>query len=472
MITATLEEHIVMLAEEMSENGETSKDFYFPVYNGLIQKRINRYIKTIEPVPLQRKSPGRTLKDIFNPFFLQKDSFGRYVLYNHDAANRGNLIVVSTTDFIDSFGETVKAWHPYQMNGNTLIVLITEILNGEVPLQKNVSYKISDLVPEEDEELKYELCVISSNDDLNRIYDGIDNTSSSKSKADNYTSCLGGFGLMNVTTGESDLIKWAQSEMDGPISLIDNRVVPKKVHDMAKAIKPYLPVIKNLGKNTEKIISNSGKWKRVFCALCLDITAYKLTRVYDMFKVDSFMEKVNQSIIEMEKEGDIEKYWHKKLFPADRRENGGSRIEWKGKKSFSEWIRHPQADLFQLELKPYDWLTWELFSLKAEVGSRIREMDIYVKGGGETAGDDRLQHQYKELNFLRLVFIYAMTEGEENRLKVSQLIEWADNTDLFTFPRDCYVTKGSDLIKLGSVRGRGNIPTLRSVLKQFFYSNT
>ena len=60
MITATLEEHIVMLAEEMSENGETSKDFYFPVYNGLIEKRINKYIKTIDPVPLQRKSPGRT----------------------------------------------------------------------------------------------------------------------------------------------------------------------------------------------------------------------------------------------------------------------------------------------------------------------------------------------------------------------------------------------------------------------------
>ena len=241
---------------------------------------------------------------------------------------------------------------------------------------------------------------------------------------------------------------------------------------MAKAIKPYLPVITSLDKNTEKIINNSGKWKRVFSALCLDITAYKLTRVYDMFKVDAFMEKVNQSIIEMEKEGDIEKYWHKKLFPADRRENGGSRIEWKGKKSFSEWIRHSQADLFQLELKPYDWLVWELFSLKGEVGSRIREMDIYVKGGGETAGDDRLQHSYKELNFLRLVFIYAMTKGDEERFKVSELIDWADNTSLFNLPRDCYVTKGSDLINLGSVNNRGKVPTLRSVLKNFFYSNT
>ena len=65
-----------------------------------------------------------------------------------------------------------------------------------------------------------------------------------------------------------------------------------------------------------------------------------------------------------------------------------------------------------------------------------------------------------------------MTEGEEKRLKVSELIDWADNTNLFSLPRDCYVTRGSDLINLGSVNNRGKVPTLRSVLKNFFYSNT
>lgn len=226
-----------MLAKQLHAQGGTSTDILLPFYNGLVEKVGNKFVKQIEPVFLQRNSKERTISDIFNPFFLQKDSYGRYTLYNHDAANRGNMIIVSTTEFKDCFGNEIRSWHPYQINGNTLIVLLTQILNDEAKIQKNVSFRKSDLLPEVGEELKYELIVINDNDDLNRIYNDIDNTSSSKSKADNYTSVLGGFGLMNVTNGNSNLRKWAQSEMDGPISLIDNIGVPKKVQDMAKTVK-------------------------------------------------------------------------------------------------------------------------------------------------------------------------------------------------------------------------------------------
>ena len=65
-----------------------------------------------------------------------------------------------------------------------------------------------------------------------------------------------------------------------------------------------------------------------------------------------------------------------------------------------------------------------------------------------------------------------MSNGVDERFSIAQLMDWADETKLFDFPRDCYVTTGTDFIKLGSVRSRGKIPTLRSVLKQFFYSNT
>ena len=470
MITLTIEEHIVMLAKELHAQGGTSTDILLPFYNGLVEKVGNKFVKQIDPVFLQRNSKERTLTDIFNPFFLQKDSYGRYTLYNHDAANRGNMIIVSTTEFKDCFGNEIRSWHPYQINGNTLIVLLTQILNDELKLQKNVSYRKSDLLPEAGEELKYELIVINDNDDLNRIYNDIDNTSSSKSKADNYTSVLGGFGLMNVTNGASDLRKWAQSEMDGPISLIDNIGVPKKVQDMAKTVKPYLPFIIDLDPKTDKIISNAGKWSRVFKALCLDITAYSKANLHKGFRFCAFMDRLEKAIKILE-DSNVEEYWQKKLFPS-RLPTGHSKINWKGKKVFSEWIRHPQANVFALEFNAIDWFLWELFSLKCDVGDTIQELNIYVKGGGETAGDDRLQHQYKELNFLRLVFIYAMSNGVDKRFSVADLMDWADETKLFDFPRDCYVTTGTDFIKLGSVRSRGKIPTLRSVLKQFFYSNT
>ena len=240
MLTQTLSEQIVLRAKKMHENGESSNYVNLPFYDGLVEKRGNFYKKVLDPVSLQRNSEDRAESDVYRTFFLQKDENGRYVLYNSDTANRGNMIVVPTTDIVDNFGNTIEAWTPKQMDGNTLIVTLCKILNGELDIPKG--YLVSDCVPEAESTLRHEIVLISSNDEYERIYRSIDHTASSKSKNDNYTSVLHGFGYLNVTTGQSNLTPWLLNDMDGPISLIDNNTVPKDVGAMADVVKPYLPV--------------------------------------------------------------------------------------------------------------------------------------------------------------------------------------------------------------------------------------
>ena len=109
MLTQTLEEQIVLLAKQMHKDGESSRHLNLQFYNGLVENRGNSYHKVFEPVTLQRRSDDRAEGDIYRNFFLQKDEKGRYVLYDHDTANRENMIVVPTTDFVDNFGNTIKA---------------------------------------------------------------------------------------------------------------------------------------------------------------------------------------------------------------------------------------------------------------------------------------------------------------------------------------------------------------------------
>ena len=129
--------------------------------------------------------------------------------------------------FDDCFGNTIEAWKPLQANGNTLLVTITNILNGNTTIPKD--YSISDFIPEFDEELNFKIVFVNSRDEYEMVYETIDNSAAGKSKSDNYTSVLGGLGLLNVTTGETDLVEWTTSDMDRPLGLIDNNSIPKKV---------------------------------------------------------------------------------------------------------------------------------------------------------------------------------------------------------------------------------------------------
>ena len=121
---------IASCAKEQHQNDEKSFILQLPVYNGLLKKEGNTYKKNTIPVTLQRNSEERDETDIYRTYFLAKDSRGRYRGYNSLAANRGNMIVAPTKDFYDCFGNLVTAWDPLQMDGNTLLVLVSNIKNG------------------------------------------------------------------------------------------------------------------------------------------------------------------------------------------------------------------------------------------------------------------------------------------------------------------------------------------------------
>ena len=467
MLTQTLIEQIVLLAKQMHEKGESSNHVNLPFYNGLVEKRGTSYSKVLDPVSLQRNSEDRAEGDVYRTFFLQKDENGRYVLYNHDTANRENMIVVPTTDIVDNFGNTIEAWTPKQMNGNTLIVTLCKLLNGELDIPKG--YLLSNCVPEAESTLRYEIVLISSNDEYNRIYRTIDHTASGKSKNDNYTSVLNGFGYLDVTTGKSNLTPWLLNDMDGPISLIDNNTVPKDVDVMADVVKPYLPVFENVPAITSQIVNNGSTYSKIYRALCVDMTAAYLND-----KAPHFNQFLNRLVSEIKilKDSNVEDYWQDKLFGRNK-VRGGSTINWSGDKNFSAWIRNRAADVWKLRLTAVDWILWELFYIERDTGkyADVCDYNIYVNGGANILGaKNRNEHMYKELNFLRLVFIYAMQNGLNKSFTLEDLNEWCDNTNEFKYPRDCYLSSSSDLIKLGSVKKKGTHTALRSILKDYIYS--
>ena len=203
MLNAFLEQ-IASCAKEQHKNDEKSFTLQLPIYNGLLKKEGNNYKKNTIPVTLQRNSEERDETDIYRTYFLAKDSKGRYRGYNSLAANRGNMIVVPTKDFYDCFGNLLRAWIPLQMDGNTLLVLVSNIVNGLITLPKD--YSIGSFIPDKDERMPYEIVLIDSNDEYEAIYETIDHSTAGKSKSDNYTSVLGGYGLLDVTTGKSDLV--------------------------------------------------------------------------------------------------------------------------------------------------------------------------------------------------------------------------------------------------------------------------
>jgi len=467
MLTQTLTEQIVLLAKQMHKEEKSSHYVNLPFYDGLVEKKGKSYSKALEPVTLQRNSEDRAEGDVYRTFFLQKDENGRYVLYNHDTANRENMIVVPTTDIKDKFGNTIKAWTPKQMNGNTLVVTLCKLLNGELDIPNG--YLLSDCVPEEGSSLRYEIVLISSNDEYNRIYRSIDHTASGKSKNDNYTSVLHGFGKLNVTTGKSDLVSWLLSDMDGPIGLIDNNAVPKDVGEMADTVKPYLSIFEKVSPITAEIVNVGSTYSKIYRALCVDMTA-----AYTNGKaphLNSFLDKL-VSEIKILKNSNVEEYWQDKLF-GRRKVRGGSTINWSGDKNFSAWIRNRAADVWKLRLTAIDWILWELFYIERDTGryADVCDYNIYVNGGANILGaKNRNEHMYKELNFLRLVFIYAMQNGLNKSFTLEDLNEWCDNTSEFKYPRDCYLSSSSDLIKLGNMKKKGPHNSLRAVLKEYIYA--
>ena len=460
-----LTQTLVSGAKEKFAQGVESFFMSIPVFGGLIVKEGNTYKKVPVPVTEQRDSSERWLSDIWRAYFLQKDSNGRYRGYKSIVANEGNIIFIPTKSFDDCFGNTIEAWKPLQANGNTLLVTITNILNGNITIPKD--YSINDFIPEFDEELNFKIVFVNSRDEFEMVYETIDNSAAGKSKSDNYTSVLGGLGLLNVTTGETDLVSWTTSDMDRPLGLIDNNSIPKKIPEMTKIFKLYQDVVENVDKRTFNIVKYSDAWNAVFRAFCLDMTSLHMKGQVSDY--DSFLTSIVREI-SIISDMNTEEYWQMKLYKGGR---GSSRIISQIK-DFSSWIRNPKiASVFKLKITPIEWIIWELFSIDSRStysASRVCENLIYVKGGSDIlGGKDRSMHMYKLLNFLRLVFIYGTQKGFNTAVDLKSLFNWATDFDKLKITLD-YINDEGLLEKLGDTSKRGRPIAPRIKLKTYIYS--
>ena len=129
-------------------------------------------------------------------------------------------------------------------------------------------------------------------------------------------------------------------------------------------------------------------------------------------KYSNFLDSLNKEIVEIGMQ-DVEDYWQHRLFPLKTVRNS-SKINCQLKdKDFSKYIRSNHADVFKMKLTVVDWILWELFAIDSSDSSayyQVNDKVLYVKGGSDIlGGKDRTVHMYKELNFLRMVFIYGMT---------------------------------------------------------------
>ena len=457
----------ILMSRARKEFAQGVESFFMPipVFGGLLIKLGNTYQKATIPVTLQRNSEERDETDVYRTHFLQKDSTGKYRGYRSVAANLGNILFMPTKSFTDCFGNKITAWEPLQANGNTLLVLLTNILNGKIDIPRD--YTINDFIPDYDEELKFEIIFVNSLDEYEALYETIDNSASGKSKSDNYTSVLGGFGLLDVTTGKSDLVKWTQTDMDRPLGLIDNCPVPKKVQDMAKTFSQYQDIIKNVDPRTSSIIKYSHSWNAVFRALCLDMTSLHLkgeAPYYDEF-LDELLKKIDAI-----SDGDVLQYWQDNLsFGKTKKSNIISQMS---DKDISKWMMSDRENtsVFKLRLNVVDWILWELFAVdSADWGHRnVRVRDVYVKGGNDIlGGKSRGVHMYKLLNILRMAFIYSMKIGIEKVFTLNDLFDWATvnlGVNLANIENAC------DLEKIGSVAKKGRTIAPRVILKEYIYS--
>ena len=73
---------------------------------------------------------------------------------------------------------------------------------------------------------------------------------------------------------------------------------------------------------------------------------------------------------------------------------------------------------------------------------------------------------YKELNFLRMVFIYGMINGVDKAFNIQTLFEWV--TDNLGINLDNFSTH-SDFEKLGNVKKKGRPVAPRITLKKYIY---
>jgi hypothetical protein len=410
------------LIEQAKNTTEKSFRVSLNVYGELLAQKGNRWVKNTEPVPMQRLSEDRAYTDVLRAYYFKKNpDTNRCRGYNHVAANRGNDLIITTKKIVDIFGNVIEAWSILQLNGNTNLVAQCQLLNGEVAIPND--YTLDEFIAPKGEKLDFDVTLVSTQAELNFHYDTIDNTTSSKSKDDNYSSCLVGHGLLNYETGETDLVSWTTKDMDRPLSYLVDQTVPKDIPSMNIIVTEYLNVIKNVREETTSIVNNGNSNKAIWKAFCLDISQLELSKKFPQLQVTSFLDNLSTQI-KIASDCNVEEYWSSRFFGI-KLPKGSSKIGTK-LNSFRKFICSPKSSWVQLCLTAEDWILWELFSVDRDSVRDIQDHRLYGHGGCDIlGGKDRKDSAHQALNFLRIILLFGISINFNRRFSATEAFEWA-----------------------------------------------
>jgi hypothetical protein len=392
------------------------------VYGELLVRKGNHWTKNTDPIPMQRLSEERALTDVLKSYYFKKNpDTGRCRGYDSIAANFGNTLIVTTKDIVDIFGTLIPAYSILQLNGNTNLVAQCQLLNGDVVIPND--YTLDDFVAPKDEVLDFDVILVSTQAQLNFYYDTIDNTTSAKSKDDNYSSCLVGQGLLNYETGETDLVRWTVKDMDRPLSYLSGVTIPKDIPSMNVIVSEYLSTIQNVREETTPIINNGESNKAIWKAFCLDITQLELCGKFPEMQVVSFLDNIGKEI-KIASDCNVEEYWNSRFFGL-KKPQGSSKIDTK-LDSFKKFICSPKSSWSQLYFTVEDWILWELFSVSRDDVRDVQDHRLYGHGGSDIlGGKDRAESAHQALNFLRIMLLFGISINFSRRFSAIEAFEWA-----------------------------------------------
>lgn len=410
------------LIEKAKNTTEKSFRVSLDVYGELLTQKGNRWVKNTEPVPMQRLSKGRAYTDVLQAYYFKNNpDTNRCRGYNHVAANRANDLIITTKKIVDIFDNIIEAWSVLQLNGNTNLVAQCQLLNGDVTIPNG--HTLDEFIAPQGEKLDFDVVLVSTQAELNFLYDTIDNTTSSKSKDDNYSSCLVGHKLLNYETGETNLVSWTTKEMDRPLSYLANQAVPKNIPSMNIVVSEHLNVIKNVREETIYLVKNGGSNKAIWKAFCLDISQLELSGKFPQLQVTSFFDNLSAQI-KIASDCNVEEYWSSRFFGV-KSPKGSSKIGTK-LDSLKKFACSPKSSWSQLYFTVEDWILWELFSVSRDDLRDVQDHRLYGHGGCDIlGGKDRDDSAYQALNFLRTMLLFGISINFSRRFSATDAFEWA-----------------------------------------------
>lgn len=411
------------LIDQVVNTKEKSFKIKLKIFGELLIRKGNRWVKSTDPVTMQRDSSKRAKTDVVDAYYFKKNpDTDRCRGYDRVAANMGNTLIVTTTDIIDTFGVKIPAFSILQLDGNTNLVAQCQLLNGDISIPNN--YQLSDFTASKDEELNFDVIIIKNQADYNFYYKITDNTISAKSKDDNYSSCLVGHKLLNYETGETNLVAWVTKEMDRPLSYLNLSAVPKDIPEMNKVFSEYKEEILNVREETSLIVNNSGSNKAIWKAYILDISRLELSKKLPSLQLTSLLDNLKKEITKAS-DSNIEEYWNNKFFGI-KKKRGSSIIDTK-LTNFNKFVCSPKSSWTQLNFTIEDWILWELFSVTRDDIRDAQDHRLYGHGGGDIlGGKDRNDVAHQALNFLRTMFLYANHINFQSRFTAIEAFEWAE----------------------------------------------